>query len=80
MLTTGGLVILMFELHSPLSNDIRNGIAKMYDRYPSQYHGQMILELERDIGRAGTIIRLEMESIYEPGDYDNPIQPPGCPD
>lgn len=78
-LTSSGLVILIFELHSPLSNLIRHTIANVFDRYASQYHEQIISELEREVGWAGTAIRLEMQSIYEEGDYDNPIQPPGQP-
>lgn len=78
-LTSSGLVILIFELHSPLSNEIRHAIANVFDRYAAQYHQQIINELERKIGWAGTAIRLEMQSIYEEGDYDNPVQPPGQP-
>lgn len=79
VMTTSGLVILIFELHSKLSNQIRHSIAKMYDLYPSEYHDQILYELEREVGWAGTRIRLEMQSIYEEGDYDNPVEPPGSP-
>lgn len=80
VLTTSGMVILIFELHTNTSNELRHAIANMFDRYASQYHDQILYELEREVGWAGTRIRLEMQSIYEEGDYDNPIQPPGCPE
>jgi hypothetical protein len=80
VMTSSGLVILVFELHTKTSNKVRHGIAGVFDRYASEHHEAILAELERTTGWAGTRIRLEMQEIYEPGDYDNPVQPPGCPE
>ena len=79
-LTWHGAMILVFELHSELSNYLRHAIVEEWRKYPSEYIDDIMAELGRDVGWAGTAIRLQMQSIYEEGDYDNPRVPPGCPE
>jgi hypothetical protein len=71
-LTSAGLVILVFELHSEYSNLIRHSIAEMFDQFDRQHHDAIIAELEHTSGWAGTRIRLLMAKDEEPGDYDLP--------
>ncbi len=80
VVTDGWLFNLVYALRTPLAMRFRSAWANGIDKYPQQYHKQIIAELGRKIGWAGTRNRLEMQSIYEPGDYDNPVQPPGSPD
>jgi hypothetical protein len=80
VVTDGWLFNLLYALRTPLAVQFRTAFATGLDKYPKQYHDTIISELTKDVGWAGTRNRLEMQSIYEPGDYDNPAQPPGSPD
>lgn len=78
-LTSGGVVGLIFELHSPLSNEIRHAIMRLFERYPRQYYDTIIAEMERDYSWAGTRNHLEIAPHVEPDTYEKPVQPPGNP-
>jgi hypothetical protein len=77
-LTWHGVKILIFELHSGLSNRLRHEYLRERESYPEEYRNQIMAELEQEMGWAGTAIRLRMLEAYADGDYDNPKQPPGC--
>ncbi len=79
MITDRWLVVFMMKSHLPLCERFQFEWATDNQKVPSEYREQILLELSRKVGWAGTRNRLEMKSIYEAGDYDNDIQPPGSP-
>lgn len=80
MIDTGWLFFLITGLRSPISNLIRAAFADELNQYDRQHHAAIIGELDREVGWAGTRNRLLMASVYEVGDYDDPVTPPGCPE
>lgn len=79
-LTWHGVKILIFELHSELSNRLRHEILREWEHHSDEHREAIFAELDRESGWAGTLNRLLMAEIFEEGDYDKPIQPPGCPE
>lgn len=59
-LDAGDLVIVIFELHTPSSNELRNKIADVFRRYDNQFNSRIISELENNQGWAATRNKLDM--------------------
>lgn len=79
MLDASDLVAVVYAVRSRLAFQIQDEIGSLFRKYDNQNAGNMLQELTRETGWAGTMNRLAMQSIYEDGDYDNPKQPPGSP-
>lgn len=77
IINTGWLYFLLAGMHTPITDLMRAIEAeRMNQKEREKYAGKVQL-LDREIHGVGSEIQLLMQSIYEVGDYDDPIVPPG---
>jgi hypothetical protein len=75
------LALIMGHLyHTPIGEQIRDAFAEDFDEYERDNSIARIDIWDTEILGIGSEISLRMQSIYEIGDYDNPVMPPGCPE
>lgn len=70
MIDTGWLFWLIAESKGELANKFKSAFADMLNRNPEIEAQQIAMELDKEVSWTGTRISLQMQSIYEIGDYD----------
>lgn len=77
VISTGWLFFLITGLHTPIANAVRGGLAENINQKEREAYAGKVQLLDKEIHGVGSEIQLMMQSIYETGDYDDPIVPLG---
>jgi hypothetical protein len=76
---TGWLFWLVAESKSELAQQFKDAFAEELNRNPQLESERLARQIDSELHGIGSEVSLLMQSIYQQGDYDYPIVPPGCP-